>query len=117
MKARLNMDGRDARLILCALAFALIVVNGVLALAYLSELHNAVARVNRSLQVVRALKEIEDLAEESGQDQWIYRLYGDAQRLESYRKAQSELPTQLGRLRDLVVDDDDQLARLGRLAT
>jgi PAS domain S-box-containing protein len=117
MKARLNMDGRNVRLILCALAFALIVINGVLALAYLGELHNAVARANRSLQVARALKEIEDLAEESGQDQWIYRLYGDAQRLESYRKAQSELPTRLGRLRDLVVNDDDQLARLGRLAT
>src|ERR1700758_2883926 len=105
MKAGLNMDGRDVRLILCALAFALIVINGVLAFAYVSELHNAVARVNRSLQVVRALKEIEDLVEESVQDQWIYRIYGDAQRLDSYRKAQSELPTQLRRLRDLVVDE------------
>jgi PAS domain S-box-containing protein len=117
MKARLNMDGRAVRLFLYALAIALIVINGVLALAYLSELHNAVARANRSLQVVRTLKEVEDLAGKSGQDQLIYRLYGDAQRLDSYRKAQSELPAQLGQLRNLVIDDDDQLARLGGLAT
>jgi PAS domain-containing protein len=118
MKATLDLGGRAARLILIALAFAIIVVNGVLAFAYLSDLHNTVARVNHSLQVTRVLKGIDDLAQASGHDERAYRLYGDVQRLESFRRAQSDLPDQLARLRDLIVDEgNDQLKRFGELST
>src|ERR1700760_1518818 len=95
MKATRDPGGRAGRLLLCALAFILIVINGVLAYAYLSEIGQTVAQANHSLQVARALKGIGDLAETSGQDQWLYRLYGDPKRLDSYRGTQSKLPMQL----------------------
>ena len=78
----------------------LIAANGMLALAYLHQLHLASARADRSLQVLIALKKVEDLSEACGSDQRNYRLSGDAQYLNSYRKAQMDLPAQLARLRD-----------------
>jgi PAS domain S-box-containing protein len=117
IRATLDRDGRVARLALYALAILLIVVNIGLAFIYLNNFRDATAWANRSLQVMHVLKEIEDLAELSGQDHRIYRLYGDSQRLDSCRRALSELPARLGRLRELVNYDDGQINRLAGLTT
>jgi PAS domain S-box-containing protein len=115
IKAMPDPDGRVARWVLSALAVLLIVVNIVLAFAYLQEFRDATAWANRSLRVMRVLKEIEDFTERSGQDQRLYRLYGDAQRLDSCRRALSEIPPRLARLRELIDYDGDQRNRLGGL--
>ncbi|HEY2617907.1 MAG TPA: PAS domain S-box protein [Acetobacteraceae bacterium] len=111
IRARFDMDGRAAWLIPTALAVLLIAANGVLAFAYLHQLHRASAAVDRSLQVMLVLKQIEDLSEACGRDQRSYRLSGDAQYLNPYRRAQMDLPAKLARLRELAADDDNQIGR------
>jgi PAS domain S-box-containing protein len=115
IRARFDMDGRAAWLIPTALAVLLIVANGGLAFAYLHQLHRASVAADRSLQVMLVLKQIEDLSEMCGWDQRDYRLSGDAQYLNSYRKAQMDLSAQLARLHDLVADDNDQVGRFDSL--
>ncbi len=115
IRARFDMDGHAAWLIPTALAVLLIVANGVLAFAYLHQLHRASAAADRSLQVMLVLKQIEDLSEACGWDQRDYRLSGDAQYLNSYRKAQMDLSAQLARLHDLAADDNDQIGRFDSL--
>ena len=104
------------RLVPIALAVLLIVVNGVIALAYLHDLRLINVRVDRSLQTMVALEELEDLAESAGQSLRGYRLTGDAQALASYREAQSELAAQFGRLRGMVTDEGELFKRLESLA-
>jgi PAS domain S-box-containing protein len=115
IRARLDMDGRAAWLIPFVFAVVLIAANGVLALAYLHQIHQVSARAVRSLQVMIALKEIEDLSEACGWGQRNYRLSGDVQHLNSYREAQAQLPAQLAQLRDLVADDNNQVGRFENL--
>jgi PAS domain-containing protein len=86
-------------------AVVLVIVNGALALAFLGDLHQSSLRADRSLQIMIVLKQVEDLAEASGQSQRRYRLTGDAEQLDAYRKAQMDLPAKLARLRELVTDD------------
>jgi PAS domain S-box-containing protein len=96
---RLDMDGRVGRLILFAVAVLLIAVNAGAALTYLHELHGAVALTDRSLEVMRALEGIEDLAR--GHD--------------ANREVRGELTGQLGRLRGLIIDSAAQQGRLAEL--
>jgi PAS domain S-box-containing protein len=105
------------RLIPVAVAVLLIVINGVIALAYLHDLRLINLRVDRSLQTMVALGGVEDLAESTGQNLRAYRLSSDAQVLASYRKAQTELAAQFSRLRDMVTDDGELSKRLASLAT
>jgi PAS domain S-box-containing protein len=105
------------RLVPVALAVLLIVINGVIALTYLHDLRLINVRVDRSLQTMFALGELEDLAESAGQSLRAYRLSGDAPVLASYRKAQLELAAQLDRLRGMVTDDSELAKRLESLAT
>jgi PAS domain S-box-containing protein len=105
------------RLIAVVLAILLIVVNGVIALAYLHDLRLINLRVDRSLQTMVALGELEELAQSAGQNLRGYRVSGDAQMLASYREAQSELAAQLSRIRGMVSDDGDLLKQLASLAT
>jgi PAS domain S-box-containing protein len=100
-----------------ALAVLLIAINGVIALAFLHDLRLIDLRVDRSLQTMVALGELEDLAQSAGQNLRLYRLSGDAQMLASYREAQSELAAQLSRLRGSVTDDGELFRRLESLAT
>ena len=105
------------RSVAVALAALLIVINGVIALAYLHDIRLINLRVDRSLQTMVALGELEDLAESAGENLRGYRLSGDAQLLASYREAQSQLAAQLGRLRGMVTDDGGLFKRLESLAT
>ena len=105
------------RLVPIALAVLLIVINGVMTIAYLHDLRLINLRVDRSFQTMVALGDLEDLAESAGQNLRGYRLSGDAQALASYREAQSELAAQLSRLRGMVTDDGELFEKLGRLAT
>ena len=100
-----------------ALAVLLIAINGVIALAFLHDLRLIDLRVDRSLQTMVALGELEDLTQSAGQNLRLYRLSGDAQMLASYREAQSELAAQLSRLRGSVTDDGELFRRLESLAT
>jgi PAS domain S-box-containing protein len=105
------------RLVPIALAVLLIVINGVMTIAYLHDLRLINLRVDRSFQTMVALGDLEDLAGSAGQNLRGYRLSGDAQALASYREAQSELAAQLSRLRGMVTDDGELFEKLGRLAT
>ena len=111
IRARFDSSGRVAWLIAFIVAVLLIVANGALALVYLHELRRASAEADRSLQIMLVLKETEDLAEACGRDQRNYRLSGDTQYLDSYRKAAMELPAQLAQLLSLVADDNKQFGR------
>jgi PAS domain S-box-containing protein len=104
------------RLVLIALAGLLIIINGAIALAYLHDLRAINARVDRSLQTMSALDEVEDLAESAGHDLRDYRRTGDTQTLATYREEQAQLATQLSQLRNLVTDDIDQSKRPDDLA-
>jgi PAS domain S-box-containing protein len=109
---RLGMDGRAGRLTLFAVAGLLIVVNAGAALTYLHELHGAVALTDRSLECMRVLEKIEDLARASGRDNLLFGMNGDARRLDADRQA---LPAQLDRLPTLIADSDPQRERLAGL--
>ena len=85
-------------------AVVLVIVNGAWRF-FLGDLHQSNLRADRSLQIMLVLKQVEDLAEASGQSQRRYRLTGDAEQLDAYRKAQMDLPAKLARLRELVTDD------------
>ena len=43
--------------------------------------------VERTLQAILVLKEVEDLAEDSSRDHRGYRLFGDSRDLDTYRRA------------------------------
>jgi hypothetical protein len=115
--ARFDIDGRIAWLIPVVLGIVLIIANGLAAFTYLQQLHRAVAQADHSLQVTLVLKEIEDLSEACGWSQRNYLLSGDAQYLDSYRRARMELPAQLERLNGLVADDSSQSGLLKSLRT
>jgi PAS domain S-box-containing protein len=108
IRAGLDMDGRTARLALFALALLLIVINGGVALIYLRDLHHTVAKADTALQFMRVLKETEDLARATG------RSAGRAQP-GADRGTQDLVSAQLGRLRDLVSDNSEQLKRVDGL--
>ena len=91
---------------LVALAVPLIAINGVIALASLHDPRLITVRVDRSLQTMSALAEVEDLAESAGHLRG-YRRSGETRALASRREAQAELGTELGRLPDIATDDID----------
>jgi PAS domain S-box-containing protein len=97
------------------LAFVLIIANGAFALLMMAEHRATDARVGRALQALLVINDIDDRAEASGRDHLIYRLDGDVQYLDTYRREQTGLPAALQRLRGLIVDDSDQIIRLERL--
>ena len=87
------------------LALLPIIAIGVVALFSVNELRGANARVGRALQAMLLLNEVEDLVQDSTNNQHLYRLFGDPRHLDSYRKARLELPGGLSRLPPLVAED------------
>jgi PAS domain S-box-containing protein len=107
--------GHLVRLIGLALTFLLIIANGVVGFSVLFDLRDADARVERAVQAILVLKQIDDLVVESGRSQRLYRVFGNPHRLAAYREAQTQLPGKLESLRGLIADNPDQSARLAEL--
>ncbi len=97
------------------LALLPIIANAVVALISVVELRGANASVERALEAIVALKEVEDFVEDSGADRRLYRLFGDPRHLDSYRKAQQELEGALAQLPALVGWDGLRVNRVNRL--
>jgi PAS domain S-box-containing protein len=109
-----HRHGRVARLTLLSFAFLPILANCVVALIALNDLREANVRVARTLQAMMLLKQVENLVETSGKDQRLYRLYGDAEKLQEYREAQSRLTTSLQKLTELGAAGAIDSAQLSR---
>ena len=97
------------------LAVLPIIANAVVALISVVELRGANASVERALEAIVALKEVEDFVEDSAADRRLYRLFGDPRHLASYRKAQQELEGALAQLPALVGEDGLRTNRVNRL--
>ncbi len=87
IKAEANMRRGMPRLALLLLALVPIIANAFVAFNSLGELRDANARVGRALQAIVLLQRAEDLVVASGEDYYLYRLFGGEQRLGSYREA------------------------------
>ena len=98
-----------------ALAFLLILGNGMLALLLLNAERRAHAKVERALQVTTVLERIEDLAIRCGRDQRAYRISGDLASLEAFRREAAALPLELASLGKLVAGDSNESARHAEL--
>ena len=99
---RARSHRRILRLIGLVVAFLLTIANGVFAIAVLDEMHSANLRVERALQAMLVLKEVENLAEGVALNQHIYRIFGDTRNLDAYHAAQRALPKELSRLPGLI---------------
>ncbi len=116
VRARTPTRGHMPRLAFLLLALLPIVANGVIAFVSLRDLARSRAETERSLEAILLLERVDDLAEDSARDQRAYRVYGDPQRLDAYRKAQAALPAKLQNLRDLVTEDGSDPDRLERVS-
>jgi PAS domain S-box-containing protein len=94
----------------------LLVVNGAVALTSISVLCEAEKRVERALQAILAVTEVETVLESNNEISLRYGLSASPQDLEAYGKAQAELPEFLRRMRGLIADDTAQTERLDRLS-
>ena len=103
---------RVFRLVFLALAFLLTVANGIAAMVFVAQLRLTDARVDRALQVIFVLQDVEDIVERSGRDQRTYRLSGDASWLQAYLKEEGQLPEKIARLHDLIADGNGEARRL-----
>jgi PAS domain S-box-containing protein len=104
-------------LVCLVLAFLFIIANGALAVVALRDLNVANTKVQRALEAMLLLKVVEDYAEGGRWDYDVYRLTGQTQYLDAYRRAQLELPAAIDRLRDLIGRNKEQLVSLDRLTT
>jgi PAS domain S-box-containing protein len=108
---------RMPRLLGLLLAVLLILANGAFAVVVMAELRAADARVERTLQAMVALNNIESLAEGAGRNQRTYRASGGPEYLAAYRRMELELPEALSGLRRLMIDDNDWTPQLKHLRT
>jgi PAS domain S-box-containing protein len=99
------------------LALLPIIANAFVALFSVNEQRGANVRVERALQAMLLLKEVENLAQDSARDQRLYRLFGDPRRLDAYRIARQELPGVLSQLPALVAEGVLRADRVDRLAS
>ncbi len=104
------------RVVFVLLALLPIIAMVVIAL-FSEELREANARVGRTLQAMLLLNQVEDLVQESTNDQHLYRLFGDRRHLDSYREARLELPGMLSRLPPMVAEDGFLVDGVERLAS
>jgi PAS domain S-box-containing protein len=102
---------RGSRVAFLALAFLLILGDGLLAILLLNDERRANTNVERTLQVTLLLQRIEDLATRAGRDQRAYRIAGDRVRLEAFRQEAAELPQELADLGKLVVGNGHESAQ------
>ena len=106
---------RIFRLVFLALAFLLAVADGVAAIVVWTQLRVTDARVDRASQAAFALQDIEDGVVRVSQDQLAYRMSGDVDWLQGYRREAAKLPGELARLHDLVAGSDSQSSQLADL--
>ena len=106
---------RIFRLVFLALAFLLAVADGVAAIVVWTQLRVTDARVDRASQAAFALQDIEDGVVRISQDQLAYRMSGDVDWLQGYRREAAKLPGELARLHDLVAGSDSQSSQLADL--
>jgi PAS domain-containing protein len=109
--------GRMPRLAFLLLALLPIIANGVIAFVSLRDLARTSADTERSLEAILLLERVGDQVQDGARDQRAYRVYGDPELLDSYRKARADLAAKLPRLRDLVTEDGSDPDGLGRLSS
>ena len=90
------------RLILMIVAFLLILGNGIIALTAVDQLRVAHREVQNTLEVVQALKQLDDLIDSSTHDQHGYRIFADPTLLAAYQVKQAAISGTLQRVRDLI---------------
>jgi PAS domain S-box-containing protein len=92
-----------SRLILLIVAFLPIIANGIIALIAVNELRVAHRDVENTLEVVQALKQLDDLMDSSSHDEHGYRVFSDPALLAAYRAKQAAIPETVQRARNLLV--------------
>src|SRR4051812_34593652 len=108
---------RLPRVAFLLLALLPIIAMGVIALISVNELRGSNASVERTLQAVLLLKQVEDLVQDGTNSQHLYRLFGDPRYLGSYREARLELSGMLSRLPPMVAGDGFFADRVERLVS
>lgn len=89
-------------------AFLFILTNCAFALFMLHEVRNADEWVSHTQAVMLALQDVRALVREAGSGQRGYVRTGDELFLDTYRRAEQELTSQLARLKTLVSGNPDQ---------